>query len=71
MRFRVHHAWPVHGGAVVIPGGTVIDDATHLAGVIPPPDVTPLDQATRDWLVKAYPRHQGYPEIKPVEEGSR
>jgi hypothetical protein len=62
MRYRVNTKWPVQGGAMMIPGGTIIDDAqpdqwsSAVRGVIPPPDVTPLDQATRDWLVNAY-RH--------------
>jgi hypothetical protein len=43
----------------MIPGEIDIDDSTntHLAGVVPPPDVTPLDEVTRDFLVRTYPDH--------------
>jgi hypothetical protein len=56
MRYRVNSAWPVQGGAAVIPGGTVIDTAISpfLVGVVPPPDVTPLDQEAVNMLVLAY-----------------
>jgi hypothetical protein len=68
MHYRVQHKWPVL--SIVIDGGTIIDTAqphqNFLQGVIPPPDSTPLDQATRDWLVAAYSRDEGYPEIAPV-----
>ena len=73
MRYRVNQQWPINGGSVVIPGGVIIDDQQHgqyssyLRGrnVIPPPDVTPLDKATRDWLVKAYPWHPNpIPEVE-------
>ena len=63
MRYRVTAAWPVMGGAVVVPGGTIIDDSSNahfsslVRGVIPPPDVTPFNQATRDWLMNAYRGH--------------
>ena len=65
MRYRVNKQWPINGGAVVIPGGVIIDDQQHgqyssyLHGrnVIPPPDVTPLDKATRNWLVSVYRGH--------------
>src|SRR5262249_41911883 len=69
MKYRTNSAWPVHGGAAVIPGGIEINDAinTLVAGVIPPPDVTPLDQTTRDALVKAYPWHV----IAPVAGAGR
>jgi hypothetical protein len=58
MRYRTNSQWPV--GSVVIPGGTVVDDdelsgwSSVVHGAVPPPDVTPLDQKTRDWLVAVY-----------------
>jgi hypothetical protein len=58
MKYRLSHAWPV--GGVVIPGGVIIDDdeqsgwASVVKGAIPPPDVTPLTEATRAWLVAVY-----------------
>jgi hypothetical protein len=68
MRYRTHQQWPVHGGSMVIPGETDIDDSTNplLAGVVPPPDVTPLDEATRQFLVSQYPGHV----IAPVPQVS-
>ena len=73
MRYRVNQQWPANGGSVVIPGGTIIDDwqdgqyssLLRGRGVIPPPDVTPLNQETRDWLVKAYQGHTtSIPEVE-------
>jgi hypothetical protein len=66
MKYRVDRAWPVQG--VVIEGGTVIDTSidSSLEGVIPPPNCQPLDEETRNWLVAAYPRDEGYPEIAGV-----
>jgi hypothetical protein len=59
MRYRVNSAWPVHGGSAIIPGMTEIDDSinTLLVGVVPPLDCTPLDEATREFLVRTYPGH--------------
>jgi hypothetical protein len=56
MRYRVNSPWPVQGGAAVIPTGAVIDTATSafLQGVVPPPDVTCLDQECTDVLHRAY-----------------
>jgi hypothetical protein len=41
---------------MVLPSGAIVDDSKSdfLKGVIPPPDSTPLDAATRDWLVSIY-----------------
>ena len=57
MHYRTHQQWPVAGG--IIPGETDIDDSTtaFLAGVTPPPSVTPLDEPTREFLVRTYPGH--------------
>jgi hypothetical protein len=56
MRYVVRSPWPVQGGSMLIPGNTIIDTAvsSFLVGVVPPPDVTPLDQEARDMLVQAY-----------------
>jgi hypothetical protein len=56
MRYRTNQPWPALGGSMLIPPGTIIDDqqSDFLRGVVPPPTVTPLDAATRDWLVKFY-----------------
>jgi hypothetical protein len=58
VRYIVHHAWPVQGGSVIIPGETTIDTsqpgAAFLIGVVPPPDSTPLDQEAVDMLRRAY-----------------
>jgi hypothetical protein len=56
MRYRVNTKWPVQGGATIIDDAQPDQWSSAVRGVIPPPDVTPLDQATRDWLVNAY-RH--------------
>jgi hypothetical protein len=57
MRYRLSHAWPV--GGVVIPSGSVVDDAesgwsTIVRGLLPPPDSIPLTRETRDWLIRSY-----------------
>jgi hypothetical protein len=47
---------------MIVPVNAVIDDTRQppvglgaiLGGVVPPPDVTPMDQPTRDWLVSVY-----------------
>jgi hypothetical protein len=53
----------------MIEGGTIIDTSqphqSFLAGVVPPPDSTPLDDDTRRWLLFAYREHGV--EIAPVE----
>jgi hypothetical protein len=56
MKYKINSSWPVSGGAMMIPAGSVIDTATSpfLVGVIPPPDVTPLDQEAQNMLVQAY-----------------
>jgi hypothetical protein len=58
MRYRVNSQWPVQGGATIISGGVIVDDSqpghAFLRGVVPPPDVIPLDQVTREWLIRAY-----------------
>jgi hypothetical protein len=69
MRYRTNQAWPV--GAMLLSPGTIIDDtqSDFLRGVIPPPTVTPLDAATREWLVSIYralPDH--HHEIEPVPQ---
>jgi hypothetical protein len=57
MRYRTHRAFPV--GGVMIPGETDIDASTYwggglLIGLVPPPDVTPLDQECANVLASAY-----------------
>ena len=71
MRYRINSAWPAPLGMVA--AGTIIDDALqpNFKGVIPPPNVTPLDQETRDWLVRAYVLHQLPNPIEPVETASK
>jgi len=71
MRYRVNTTWPVSGGSMLLAGGTIVGDTqpnwSFLGGVIPPPDCTPLDQATRDWLVSVYRQQHGHGvEIVPV-----
>jgi hypothetical protein len=69
MKYKLSHAWPVHGGSSVIPGGVIIDDTlvTFLTGVIPPSDSVPLDQATYNWLASVY----GSTNVPPVEGGTQ
>jgi hypothetical protein len=68
MKYRLSHAWPVHGGSALIPGGTIIDDTvtTFLTGTIPPSDSVPQDLATRIWLASIY----GNAVVPPVEAGA-
>jgi hypothetical protein len=70
MRYRIGASWPVMGGAMMIGTNTIVDDSTpqwsFLAGVVPPPDVQPLDEQTRDWLVKAYSILDHHWTISPV-----
>jgi hypothetical protein len=58
MRYRVHSAWPVQGGARVIYANTEIDTSlpnwSFLVGVVPPPDVTPLDSECQNCLALEY-----------------
>ena len=62
MRYRTNSPWPVLGGRMIVPVNAVIDDTRQppvglgaiLTGVIPPSDVTPMDQPTRDWLQRVY-----------------
>jgi hypothetical protein len=55
----------------------VVDDSlphgwgSLVRGIVPPPDVTPLDQATRDWLVKAYQLPDHNHTIAPVEHSKQ
>jgi hypothetical protein len=74
LNYRTHSAFPIAGGSAVIPGETVINTGLaggfpFMSGVTPPPDVTPLDQTTHDFLVQAYAYATGapnFPGIKPV-----
>jgi hypothetical protein len=56
MRYRINQPWPVLGGSMLLPSGSIIDDSLSdfMRGVVPPPDSTPLDAATREWLIKSY-----------------
>jgi hypothetical protein len=55
----IHHAWPLDGGAMTLPAGTLIDtDAPEwqwLADVVPPPNAQCLDQECYDLMVRYYP----------------
>jgi hypothetical protein len=66
MKFQVHgHGWPVDGGRMLIPEGTIIDTTVnpHVAaifarnGAVPPPNAVPMDQAALDAMQKVYPLH--------------
>jgi hypothetical protein len=62
MRYRTNQPWPVLGGSMLLPSGTIIDhtQSDFLKGVVPPPTVTPLDAPTRDWLVRIYTSMPGH-----------
>jgi hypothetical protein len=59
LRYRVEREWPTMGGARMIPARTVVDTSLwewqFLEGAVPTWEVTPLDQATRDFLLQHYP----------------
>ena len=72
--------WPVNGGALLIPAGTLIDTSTvewawlldgPLAGGAPPPNAQALDQATYNAMVGAWGYHRvAYgPGITPATSG--
>jgi hypothetical protein len=63
MKFQVHgHGWPVDGGRLLIPEGTICDASEPgmaaifgRNGAVPPPNAVPMDQAALDAMQKAYP----------------
>jgi hypothetical protein len=73
LRYRTHSAFPIAGGQAIIPGETVIDTTAavtclpFMIGVIPPADVTPLDQATYNFLLAAYPLAGLAPNLPPIK----
>ena len=64
MRFQLtNHGWPIRGGAVLIPTGTVLDRADwKYAGWDlpwpPPVNAIALDQEGYDEMLKHYERHR-------------
>jgi hypothetical protein len=73
MRYRLSSQWAVLGGAMLIPGGTVVDDQQweFLKEVIPPPTAVPLDEPTRAWLIKSYQLPDHNHTIAPVEHSKQ
>jgi len=63
MRYRLSRAWPLDGGRLLAPSGTVIDsnsddDWSRCArGLTPPWDVQALDDEAYQTLLRAYPNH--------------
>ena len=65
MRYQLFgHGWPLQGGAILIPEGTIIDAngtdqwSRLAAGLIPPINAQPLDQAAYDLMIRHHEYHR-------------
>jgi hypothetical protein len=66
LRFQIcGQGWPVNGGAMLIPAGTIIDysirdtysEVCWAAQLVPPYDAQALDMTTYNFMQAAYPDH--------------